>query len=56
MTKIKILVFLLFFMVQVVCVYGQVINKVVAVVNDEIITQQDVDRLLSVLYAQYVDI
>jgi len=29
------------------------INKVVAVVNDEVITQQDVDQLLSVLYAQY---
>ena len=30
-----------------------VINKFVAVVNDEVITQQDVDQLLSVLYAQY---
>ncbi len=29
------------------------INKFVAVVNDEVITQQDVDQLLSVLYAQY---
>ena len=29
------------------------INKVVAVVNDEVITQQDIDQLLSVLYAQY---
>ena len=30
-----------------------IINKVVAVVNDEVITQQDVEQLLSVLYAQY---
>ncbi|PJC48873.1 MAG: hypothetical protein CO035_01195, partial [Candidatus Omnitrophica bacterium CG_4_9_14_0_2_um_filter_42_8] len=29
------------------------INKVVAAVNDEVITQQDIDQLLSVLYAQY---
>jgi len=29
------------------------INKVVAVINDEVITQRDVDQLLSVLYAQY---
>ncbi len=29
------------------------INKFVAIVNDEVITQQDVDQLLSVLYAQY---
>lgn len=34
---------------------AEVINKVVAVVNDEIITQQDVDQLLAVLYAQYVN-
>jgi len=29
------------------------VNKVVAVVNDEVITQQDLDQLLAVLYAQY---
>ncbi len=29
------------------------INKFMAIVNDEVITQQDVDQLLSVLYAQY---
>ena len=29
------------------------INKFVAVVNDEVITQQDVDQMLAVLYAQY---
>lgn len=29
------------------------INKFVAIVNDEVVTQQDVDQLLSVLYAQY---
>ena len=34
--------------------YGQVVNKVVAVINNEVITQQDVDQLLAVLYAQYV--
>ncbi len=33
---------------------AEVVNKVVAVVNDEVITQQDVDELLAVLYAQYV--
>lgn len=29
------------------------INKFVAIVNDEVITQQDIDQLLAVLYAQY---
>lgn len=33
--------------------YPEVINKVVAVVNDEVITQQDIDQLLAVLYAQF---
>ncbi len=33
---------------------AQVVNKVVAVVNEEIVTRQDVDQLLSVLYAQEV--
>ncbi len=31
----------------------QTVNKFVAVVNDEVITQQDIDQLLSILYAQY---
>jgi parvulin-like peptidyl-prolyl isomerase len=35
-------------------VYGQVVNKVVAIVNDEVITQQDVEQLEAILYAQYV--
>ncbi|NQV04639.1 MAG: SurA N-terminal domain-containing protein, partial [Candidatus Omnitrophica bacterium] len=33
---------------------AQVVNKVVAVVNEEIVTQQDLDQLRAVLYAQYV--
>ncbi|MFH1478429.1 MAG: peptidylprolyl isomerase [Candidatus Omnitrophota bacterium] len=33
---------------------AQVFNKIVAIVNDEVITQQDMDQLLGVLYAQYV--
>lgn len=33
---------------------AQMVNKVVAVVNDEVITQQDVDQLLAVMYAQHV--
>ena len=36
-----------------VLAHAETINKFVAVVNDEVITQQDVDQLLSVLYAQY---
>jgi len=35
-------------------VTAQEVNKVVAVVNNEVITKQDVDQLLGVLYAQYV--
>ncbi|MDP8230220.1 MAG: peptidylprolyl isomerase [Candidatus Gorgyraea atricola] len=33
---------------------AQVVNKVVAVVNDEVVTRQDVDQLLAVMYAQHV--
>lgn len=33
---------------------GQTVNKVVAVINNEVITQQDVGHLLAILYAQYV--
>ncbi|MDP2911807.1 MAG: peptidylprolyl isomerase [Candidatus Omnitrophota bacterium] len=32
---------------------AETINKFVAVVNDEVITQQDIDQLLAVMYAQY---
>lgn len=35
---------------------AQVVNKVVAVVNEEIVTQQDLDQLRSVLYAQYAQV
>lgn len=36
-----------------VCADAQTVNKVVAVINDEVITQQDVGHLLAILYAQY---
>lgn len=55
MQRIKILILL--FILTVSLPYGlwaQTVNKIVAVVNEEIITQQDVDQLLSVLYAQEV--
>lgn len=35
---------------------AEVVNRVIAVVNDEVITQQDKDQLLGVLYAQYSQI
>lgn len=54
MYKVRNFIFLILFIMQAICVEAQVVNKVVAVVNDEVITQQDVDQLLSVLYAQYV--
>ncbi len=54
MVNFKKLIFIMVFMAQVLCAEAQVVNKVVAVVNDEIISQQDVDQLLGVLYAQYV--
>ncbi|MBU0759579.1 MAG: peptidylprolyl isomerase [Candidatus Omnitrophica bacterium] len=37
-----------------VCAEAQTVNKVVAAINDEVITQQDVGHLLAILYAQYV--
>ena len=54
MRSFKRLIFLILFVMQAACGHAQVINKVVAIVNDEVITRQDVDQLLSVLYAQYV--
>ncbi|MFA5389717.1 MAG: peptidylprolyl isomerase [Candidatus Omnitrophota bacterium] len=52
--KIRITAVLLITLaVPVLAVCAGTINKFVAVVNDEVITQQDVDQLLAVLYAQY---
>jgi parvulin-like peptidyl-prolyl isomerase len=48
------LIFLVLFIMQPICSHAEVINRVVAIVNDEVITQQDIDQLLGVLYAQYV--
>ena len=51
----KIMVLILILMLPVSgSAYGQVVNKVVAVINNEVITRQDVNQLLAVLYAQYV--
>jgi len=50
---VKFILVVWFLMVP-LCAEAQVINKVVAVVNDEVITQQDLNQLLAVLYAQYV--
>ena len=44
---------MVFFFMLGVLAQAEVINKFVAIVNDEVITQQDIDQLLSVLYAQY---
>jgi len=49
---IRVILFALIVMLP-VCVEAQTVNKVVAVINDEILTQQDVDHLLAILYAQY---
>lgn len=53
MNKFIRLILFMFFIVMPVCVDAQVVNKVVAVINDEVITQQDVEHLLAILYAQY---
>ncbi len=54
MNIVKIFVMLVVLIGLAACVQAQVVNKVVAVVNNEIITQHDVDQLLAVLYAQQV--
>ena len=51
--KIKVIIILIALMTFGVFAQAETINKFVAIVNDEVITQQDVDQLLSVLYAQY---
>ena len=50
----KLIVLLLLLFVQPIFAEVEIVNRIVAVVNDEIITQQDVEQLLAVLYAQYV--
>ncbi len=53
MQKIKIIIILIAIIMPGVLAQAATINKLVAVVNDEVITQQEVDQLLGVLYAQY---
>ena len=50
--RIFIIISIAFVMVGALA-HAATINKFVAVVNDEVITQQDVDQMLAVLYAQY---
>ncbi|MFC1623801.1 peptidylprolyl isomerase [Candidatus Omnitrophota bacterium] len=54
MKSFTVIIYLLLTVLYPASIEAQVINKVVAVVNDEVITQQDIDQLLAVLYAQYV--
>ena len=44
----------MFLAMRPVCAGGETVNRVVAVVNEEVITQQDVDQILALVYAQYV--
>jgi parvulin-like peptidyl-prolyl isomerase len=46
-------IFLVLFVIYTSAASAEVVNKVVAIVNDEVITQQDVDQLLAVLFAQH---
>lgn len=55
MRNFKRVIFLILLIVRPICAEAELINKVVAVVNDEVITQQDVSQLLAVLYAQYAN-
>lgn len=51
--KFKIAVITAVILMSCVLAQAETINKFVAVVNDEVITQQDVDQMLAVLYAQF---
>ncbi|MDO8603762.1 MAG: peptidylprolyl isomerase [Candidatus Omnitrophota bacterium] len=53
MRRIKISIISIVFFMLGTLTQAATINKFVAIVNDEVVTQQDVDQLLSVLYAQY---
>ncbi len=53
MRKFKIILISIAFIIMGALAQAETINKFVAIVNDEVITQQDIDQLLSVLYAQY---
>lgn len=53
MIRFKITLFTIMVMASSVLLQAETINKFVAVVNDEVITQRDVDQLLAVLYAQF---
>ena len=50
---IKITIISIVFVMLGALAQAATINKFVAVVNDEVVTQQDVDQMLAVLYAQY---
>ncbi len=54
MNRFKKFLILILFLSVPICAEAGVVNRVIAVVNDEVITQQDLNQLLSVLYAQYV--
>jgi peptidyl-prolyl cis-trans isomerase SurA len=51
--KTKIIVISIAIVLFGVLAQAATVNKFVAIVNDEVITQQDIDQLLAVLYAQY---
>lgn len=53
MTVFKILAISIGIAMPCASAHAATINKFVAIVNDEVITQQDVDQMLAVLYAQY---
>ena len=51
--RISLIVLIMITMSLGFAIAAETINKFVAVVNDEVITQQDIDQLLAVMYAQY---
>jgi peptidyl-prolyl cis-trans isomerase SurA len=54
MKKLIVIIFLTVFFARIDFAEARIINQIIAVVNNEVITYEDVNQLLSVLYAQYV--
>ena len=50
---IFIFITILVFATLTVCAYAAVVDKIVVVVNNEIITQREVDIMLAPIYEQY---
>lgn len=56
MKKKAIVIFLIIFLTTTPLSYARVVDKIAAVVNDEVITQSEIDRIIYPIYMQYKNV